>query len=144
MELRVCGATAIAAEWSQLVASRPEPAIFWGFIDATRNAIVKNYRLSAGQGVTVRPGAPVLNLNTGESWGLPSGPTTYSYTLNDGPFAGRDQREVVAEAISWWEEYLARVDARMGGSPRQPNSACSRRPNLLCARFARSIALGRS
>jgi hypothetical protein len=33
------------------------PQILWGFIDEERNSILKEYTLSAGQGVTVRPAA---------------------------------------------------------------------------------------
>ena len=36
-------AAAIARSWSRLVESKPEPAIFWGFIDSERNRFLKNY-----------------------------------------------------------------------------------------------------
>jgi len=44
---------AIADAWRGLGASKPEPIIFWDFIDAERNNVLKEYLLSAGQGVTV-------------------------------------------------------------------------------------------
>src|SRR5450759_1169232 len=44
---------AIAEAWRGLPASKPEPRIFWDFIDAERNNVLKEYVLAAGQGVTV-------------------------------------------------------------------------------------------
>jgi hypothetical protein len=34
----------------------------------------------------------------------------HHYLINSGPFAGRDQRDVVNEAIAWWEAYLDAID----------------------------------
>jgi hypothetical protein len=91
----------IEAEWQDLNNHKPEPAIFWQFIDEERNNVVKEYRFSAGQDVTVSLGGD---------------PTIYAYPMKHGYFAGRDQREVIGEAIRFWEAYLDRVDARMHGS----------------------------
>lgn len=87
---------AIDVAWTALKQSEPDPAIFWGFIDAERNNIIHEYEVGAGQGVTVFPGQ--------------NKPADHHYLINTGPFAGRDQREVVREAITWWESYLDRID----------------------------------
>jgi hypothetical protein len=49
-------------------------------------------------------------LKTGRQTSDPSLPTLYHYTINEGPYKGRDQRELLQEAIDWWEEYLDRID----------------------------------
>jgi len=72
------------------------PAIFWAFIYPERNNIVKEYEVGAGQGVTVHLGQ--------------NRPTEHHYLFNTGLFTGRDQREVLREAIAGWETYLDGVD----------------------------------
>lgn len=101
---------AISTAWQKLAESRPEPAIFWSFIEEERNSILKEYRMTAGQGVTVRPGTAHINLRTGEQWSEPGLPTLYRYEMHSGPYAGRDQRDVLSEAIAWWEMYLDKID----------------------------------
>jgi hypothetical protein len=116
--------SAVAAEHALLVASKPEPQIFWGFIREERNNVLKAYQFNAGQSVTVRPGGISFNLTTGEedlSFG-PSGPTTYEHVMRGGPFAGHDPRDVVEQAIEWWRAYLDRVDARVEELIRQRSS----------------------
>lgn len=103
----------IETSWAQLVNSKPEPKIFWDFIEDERNNILKEYRLSAGQGVTVRPGMLTINLQTGELNSEPGLPTLYHYVMNSGPYTGQDQREVLAEALSWWDEYLRNIEQQM-------------------------------
>ena len=90
--------------------TKPQPEIFWNFVVLFRNNILKEYNISAGQGVTIRPGTLYVNLKTGYQHSGTSGPTTYSYTINEGCYKGRDQREVIQEAINWWEQHLERID----------------------------------
>jgi len=40
-------------------------------------------------------------------------PTVYHYVINDGPFKGRDQRQVLQEAIEWWRAYLDAIDSNI-------------------------------
>jgi len=63
--------------WVNLVASKPKPTIFWEFIQKERNNILKEYRIRAGQGVTIRPGPVHVNLKTGEQHAEPGQPTLY-------------------------------------------------------------------
>lgn len=88
--------SAIGEAWSQLNHSKPQPAIFWEFVEAERNNIIHEYEIGAGQGVTVHLGQAKL--------------VEHHYLVNTGPFAGRDQREVLREAIAWWEVYLDNID----------------------------------
>ena len=94
-------ASTIADAWDELKHSKPAPAIFWQFIETERNNIVKEYEIGAGQGVTVYLGQ--------------TRPADNHYLINVGPYQGREQREVLAEAIAWWEEYLANIDKRAAG-----------------------------
>lgn len=97
---------AIDSAWVELSRTKPDPAIFWGFIDDERHKIIHQYELGAGQGATVYLGQ--------------SKPTEHHYLVNTGPFAGRDQRDVLREAIAWWKDYLDEVDQeanRLTGAP---------------------------
>jgi hypothetical protein len=85
---------AIDEAWKEC--KRTKPQIFHCFIEEDRNLILKEYTIRAGQGVTIHVGSH----------------TEWSYTIRGGPFDGRDQREVVEEAIAWWKQYLDRVDDR--------------------------------
>ena len=64
-ELNAAYRTVMARRWNALRATQPEPIIFWGFICAERNNLVKEYRLAAGQSVTVRPGLVQVDIKTG-------------------------------------------------------------------------------
>ena len=88
--------TAIEDAWVRLNQSKPKPPIFWEFIEAERNNNIHEYEVGAGQGVTVHIGQ--------------NKPTENHYLVNTGPFAGCDQRDVLREAITWWEQYLDGID----------------------------------
>ncbi len=107
---------AINAWWIDLKSKRPEPLIFWSFIDEERNSIVKEYKTRAGQGVTVQLSGIEINLRTGEQSSDEPKPAIYHYVINGGPFAGREQREVLAEAIAWWEAQLQGIEAAAGAT----------------------------
>jgi hypothetical protein len=104
--------SAIDHWWAKLKQTRPEPSIFWEFIDEERNSILKQYRSRAGQGVTVRVPTLCLNVKTGEQRSEPDPPLPplYHYTLISGPFEGRDHRDVLREAIQWWACQLDSID----------------------------------
>jgi hypothetical protein len=101
----------ISTWWACMKASKPTPTIFWGLIEEERNTILKEYQTKAGQGVTVQLSGIELNLRTGEQKVDPPKPAIYHYTMNSGPFKDRDQRELIAEAIAWWEKELDSIDA---------------------------------
>jgi hypothetical protein len=93
-------AEAINREWKALSSSKPEPKIFWEFIEQERNNIIKRYEIHAGQGVTVNVAA---------------GTAVYHYPITTGAFLGRDQREIVRMAIEWWENYLNKIETQVSG-----------------------------
>jgi hypothetical protein len=89
---------AIDSAWARTQASKPEPSMFWQFIDEERNNIIHEYEVGAGQGATVYPGTQAR--------------VEHHYVINTGIFAGRDQREVLGEAIAWWAQYLDAIDCQ--------------------------------
>jgi hypothetical protein len=97
----VAMAQAVDAEWAALKRdkAKPEHAVFFEFIEDERNGVLHAYRFRAGQNVTV-------NLNSAPPRG------TVSYSMNSGPFAGQDPRELIRHGIDWWERYLDRVENR--------------------------------
>jgi hypothetical protein len=98
--------------WKTLKASTtPETRIFHEFIEKDRNLTVKQYQVRARVNINLHPGAVWYNLRTGESGSDPSGPTTYEFSMRDGPFKGRDTRELCREAIEFWRQYLDAIDS---------------------------------
>jgi len=100
----------IDSAWQQLRQSKPQPAIFWEFIEAERNNLLKAYEIGAGVNIIVRPGAAWLNFATGETGSGPGGPTTFEAFMRSGPFQGRDPLELCREAIAFWHGYLDSID----------------------------------
>lgn len=105
---------AVRYEYAALKATKPDPAIFWEFIERERNNILKVYQFAAKQNVTLRPATVCVDRKTGEARSDASGSTEYQHVMSSGPFAGRDPRDLVGEAIGWWRQYLDRVDMRSG------------------------------
>jgi hypothetical protein len=102
--------------WKHLKSKKNTNSIFWDFIDNERNLILKEAQLRAGQSAFVYlQGVQVTALAAGQ---LPAPPpatpqqrkTDYSYHMNDGVFAGRDPRDLIDEAITWWKGELSKID----------------------------------
>jgi hypothetical protein len=103
--------------WKELNRTKPEPLIFWEFIEKDRNALLKEYQFSAEQGIILRG-----DLNTVPLGALPLGASVAepTYLMKDGPFAGRDQRDVVQEAIDWWDDQLEEIAVRAAATVTEP------------------------
>ena len=76
--------------------------IFWEFIEEERNSIIKEYKPTAGQGITI-----TLSSNPSDHQ------TSYDYKIYSGYYAGKNQREVLNEAFTWWELQLNEVDKKI-------------------------------
>ncbi len=87
--------------WRELKASKPQPDIFWRFIDEDRNLILKEYQHRAGQSATVFVGV---------------GSTATTYHMNSGPFIGEDPRQMAGEALDWLSAVLDDIEARSGAA----------------------------
>ena len=104
---------AIQLKWKELNATRPEPSIFWGFIESERNRFLKNYEHGISRTLISRytNGEKVILFDAANAQGaiLSSGTEMESY-IADGPFQGRHETEVAWKAHQWWERYLDEVD----------------------------------
>jgi len=107
---------AIEGAWDSLRETKPEPAIFWSFINDVRNGIVKEYDMAAGQNAIIHPPMGIINRKTGATTSIGGKPTEYIPVINSGPFAGKLQSEVLEQAVAWWESYLGDVDRAAGAS----------------------------
>ena len=96
---------AVASTYSAWKADRSGNQIFWDFIEEERNQVLKQYEVGFFAG-------PVEVVAVGEL-----------HTLDDhlfcpikvGPFAGEDCRDVLEQAIGWWEQQLSSIEAATGG-----------------------------
>ena len=122
---------AINQKWLELQQSKPEPTIFWGFIEEERNRFLKNYehgitRLKVFKLGSTQGGLSLDLANSRNGFtqclSLPQIPdeikdrTTVSF-ITDGPFAGRNEKEIAQEACQWWDSYLTDIE-RIAGSYR--------------------------
>ena len=98
---------AIEAAWVRWETDRREHAIFWEFIKAERDLILKKYEIRIDMS---EHGAVSRDLISGEATLETLGPEYY-IPLTEGPFAGMDARELVRDALEWWDEQLAAIEA---------------------------------
>jgi hypothetical protein len=109
----------INAAVAKLYASKAKPRkprIFHEFIRVERNDVVHLYEVRPRVNVRVRPGVGGLEWQPVVSGAARGGsaeyaPTIYEFVMRDGPFKGRDPRELCREAIAFWKEYLDAIDA---------------------------------
>lgn len=100
-------ARAINIAWKRWSEDKGANAIFWDFIEEERNNILKEYEfgfLSGPIEVLVTPNNALFTLD--ENLFCP---------ISEGHFGGKDCRDVMAEAIAWWETQLDRIDSYEGG-----------------------------
>lgn len=92
---------AIAAEYATWKSDREGSSIFWNFIEEERNQVLKQYELGFFAGpVDVVAGGEVHTLEEHLFC-----PITY------GQFSGEDCRDVLQEAITWWEQQLDKIES---------------------------------
>ena len=105
----------IDSAWAQLKGSKPEPRIFWEFIDAERFQVVHLYEIRTGVHITVRPvpeplGYFLMMADDDDENGFGWTSTTYDFLMRRGPFAGRNPLDLCREAITFWRDYLDGID----------------------------------
>src|SRR5713101_7034469 len=114
----------IDAAWAELKVLKPEPRIFWEFIEAERYQVVHLYEIRAGVNITVRPVPEPLGyflMMADDDDGFGWNPTTYDFRMRAGQFAGRDPLDLCREAITFWRNYLDAIDQtgpKTAGKPR--------------------------
>lgn len=104
---------AIESKWADINSTKPNPKIYWEFIDKERNRFLKNYEHGITRTLTI-PGSTkgfTLSVDCGNSRGgqLSPGSKLNSY-ISDGEFKGRYEKDLAIEAYDWWGNYLDEVD----------------------------------
>lgn len=94
---------AVSAAYASWKTDRAGNAIFWDFIEEERNQVLKQYEIGFFAG-------PVDVLATGEVHILDE---NLFCPLTEGSFAGEDCRDVLEQAIGWWEKQLATIEASL-------------------------------
>jgi len=113
-------AQAIMEFWKGIKVSKPEPAIFWQFIENSRNRMIKLYEHGISRELILKgpelEGAPTtLWIDQANSRGgkLTAHDGEVISRLADGSaFAGQSERAVAIEACNWWMRILDEIDAR--------------------------------
>jgi hypothetical protein len=104
--------------WQSLKSTKPEPKIYWEFIESERNTILKQYAfgfsrtfqvsISQQASVIVELRGDMLEAEQQPKQNLPD----VRSLIVDGPFKGRSEKEVAEEAVEWWEEVLTEIERR--------------------------------
>jgi hypothetical protein len=101
------------------VREKPESQeIFERFIRGDTNCLLHQAEVRAGQSVSVvAPSASARATAYGEdrrpteTAAPPVPPPIYTYHMNGGPFHDRDPRDIVQEAIDWWQQQIDAIEA---------------------------------
>ncbi len=97
--------------WAKLKQSKPQPRIFWEFIEAERNNVLKAYEVGAQLNVAVRPGPAILRFSDSIASFQKSDATLYQSFIRAGAYGGQGALAVCREALTFWENYLNEVEA---------------------------------
>jgi hypothetical protein len=97
--------------WNTLKAKEPD---IWTFIDRHRNALLKEAELAVEQSVkfTLSLSGDAIPRHAPQ----PPPSPIYTYQMTSDHFAGRDPRDLVREAIGWWEEQLDDIEQKAAAS----------------------------
>ncbi|MDI1228582.1 MAG: hypothetical protein PSY14_12950 [bacterium] len=97
----VAAKSAIDAAYVSWKNDRRGNAIFWEFIEQERNQVLKQYEMGFFTG-------PISLLAANE---LFAADNFLFCPVTDGAFAGEDCRDVLKQAIEWWQLQLAKIEA---------------------------------
>ena len=98
---------AVDAAWARWNRDRSSNAVFWEFIEAERNNVLKEYRSN------VLDSAETSIVVAGQDAQFGLGENLYR-PLVDGFKAGEDARDVYCEALRWWDAELSHIEAALG------------------------------
>lgn len=99
----------------------PEHEIFREFIDKERNNLLKEYQVNVHplENVSIAVQTYLRSVTSGETIVVPEvfeiDENIYRPMMN-GPWEGHDARDVLSEAITWWEKELDIVHSLSSGS----------------------------
>jgi hypothetical protein len=94
--------------WSGIKADKDRHGIFWYFVETFRNNVLKTYEFGAEP--------MTYGLVFSKALDLPGGhvdPGIYSsdgIIVQHGPYSGHDARDLIQDAIVWWEGHLAELE----------------------------------
>lgn len=91
---------AIRSAYEEWKADKPKNSIYWDFIREERNRTLKEYEICAAD-------HPTILAANGQAFSVDL--DLYS-PLSDGPFAGEDCRDILHEAVAWWEKELGKIE----------------------------------
>ena len=106
----------------------PDDLIFCGFIEEVRNNILKEYEFNIDPRdnielvVISEPPIPTTAYSAVAADNYAIGENLYR-PLVDGFRAGDDARDVLSDAIAWWERELDAIDAEASRAPDPPHSS---------------------
>ena len=95
-------ARAIDRAWKRWKDNRDANNIFWDFIEEERNVVLKEYQCRYGEGET---GILFADPKTGKDL-TEILPEDLYKPMMYGSFAGNDCRELIRDAIDWWQREL--------------------------------------
>jgi hypothetical protein len=110
---------AARAAYSRWNSGAPEHEIFREFIERERNTILKEYDFNLHPGEEVEVAVPVTlqRISDGAmiqaAGAFPLGDNIYR-PLMDGFREGDDARDVLSDAIEWWDRELAAIESSVG------------------------------
>ncbi|WP_156179759.1 MULTISPECIES: hypothetical protein [Delftia] len=122
-------AYAIRVKWAELQKSKPEPSIFWEFIESERNRILKSYEYGIDRNLTVagpyddNRGATVVRIDCANSRGgqINPGAPLRSW-ISTGHYSGKYEKDIAWEAHDWWQSYLDEIDMIATNHSSQPTA----------------------
>ena len=91
----------MASAYAAWKADQHANAIFWDFIEEERNQILKKYEFGFLNG-------PIEVVTGGEHHTISE---QLFCPIADGTFAGEDCRDILQQAIAWWENQLNSIEA---------------------------------
>lgn len=111
---------AIKEWWKDINASKPEPAIFWQFIENSRNRTIKLYEHGISRKLILEgpelEGKPTtLWIDQANSRGgklIAHDGEVISRLADGSAFSGQSERAVALEACKWWRGILDGIDTR--------------------------------
>ena len=95
--------------WKELNDSRPEPEIFWNFLELERNLVLKQFEFAPDleDRFLMRAGGDGFIFATDGSKLALAG---FFSIRTDGPFKGKDGLTVLREALNWVDGYISRIE----------------------------------
>jgi hypothetical protein len=103
-------AKVIEAAWVEWKTNENEHAIFWNFIQAERNNLLKQYAFG------VEPEPTLIVADSGAQVVAEGGDKVVGddyFRLSLECFEGQEGRDVVLEAIDWWKARLDKIGAQL-------------------------------